>query len=195
MIGAPSAWPPAAVRGVYAVPTALLPRGPQVRHADGALAGAVLAKGRVVARVLVSVLDADEEPPDTATEGLDNVPQVHGVPQGLDADEAPRAGDVLVLPGLLAIVVWVRYGVECRLGGVEVGPVGESPEVEDGEDGHLEAEQERGDADFKVRVGEHLVGVDDVEGRRADTDGGGLPEGEEDDELDGEDLEEGGVLG
>jgi hypothetical protein len=171
--------------------------GTGVRGAAGEVVERQLAVGGVVvADVVVAALDADEEPADAAAEGLDDVPDVDGIPDGKQAERAAGAGIVLVLLGPLdGARGAVRNGVEGWLGVVEVGAVGEGPEVEDGEEGHLEAQEEGRNADFEVWVGEDLVLVDDVEGGGAEGDGRGLPEGEEDDQLDGKNFQERAVVG
>lgn len=67
--------------------------------------------------------------------------------------------------------------------------------MQDGEDSHFDAEQKSGDAHLEIGIGENVTGLDNVEGRRADGNGRGLPKGQEDDELDGENLQKETVLG
>jgi len=62
--------------------------------------------------------------------------------------------------------------------------------VEDRKAGHFDAEEEGRDSDFDVGVSEDFVGMDEVEGAGAETDGYGLPEGEKDYQFDGKDFEE-----
>ena len=63
--------------------------------------------------------------------------------------------------------------------------------MQDRKAGHFDAEEEGGNADFDIGVGEDFIGVNEVECSGAETDGYGLPEGEKDYQLDGEDFEEG----
>lgn len=67
--------------------------------------------------------------------------------------------------------------------------------MQDGEDGHFDAEEHGWNTDFEIWVGENFVGVDDFERRCADGDGQRLPKGQENDKLDGQDLDEKLVLG
>lgn len=67
--------------------------------------------------------------------------------------------------------------------------------MQDGEDGHFNAEQKGRNAHLEIRIGENVTGLDDVESRCADGNGRGLPKGQEDDELNGEDLQKETVLG
>ncbi|KFY05873.1 hypothetical protein V492_08254, partial [Pseudogymnoascus sp. VKM F-4246] len=61
--------------------------------------------------------------------------------------------------------------------------VGVGEDVEDGEEGHFDADEEGGDADVEVGEGEVGVCVEDGEGGGGeDGDDEGLPEGEEDDD-------------
>lgn len=67
--------------------------------------------------------------------------------------------------------------------------------MQDGKDGHFDAEQKSRDAHLEIRIGENVTGLDDVECRCADGNGRGLPKGQEDDELDSENLQKETVLG
>ena len=177
----------AAVAGVHAVKGALAGLL-QVVHVQTAVHRGVFA-GRLVADVLVAVLNADEEPADAAAEGLEDIPQVDGVPQGSHAEEATHARAVLVYTRRIG-GVQVRVGVEGARGVVGVRAPGEGPQVEDGEEGHLEAEEQRRNADLDIGIGERRVGFDDVQGTGPNADGEALPERQEDDQLDGQDFEE-----
>ena len=111
----------------------------------------------------MAVLNPHEQPPHPPAERLDNIPDVNRVPQRLDAAEPALLGRVLVFAG--REVRAAAYGrVEGGLGVVQVRAVRESPEVEDGKDGHFEAQEQRGDAHFKVRVCEDVTRLDEVEG-------------------------------
>lgn len=144
-------------------------------HGDGGLA--VLAGG-LVAYVLFAVLNPNKKPAHAAPERLDHVPDVGRVPEGLDAHEAACLGLMLVLARWHARES--GDGVKCRFGVVGIGAVGEGPEVENGEESHLEAKEEGRYANLQVWVGDHLGGMDDLECGGADTDGCCLPEGEKD---------------
>lgn len=62
----------------------------------------------LVANVLLSLLDAAEEPSDASNKGLYKVPEVHGVP---DCSEATALGLVGVLDGGTGDA-GIRYGVK-----------------------------------------------------------------------------------
>ena len=64
--------------------------------------------------------------------------------------------------------------------------------MQDGEDGHLHAQQQARDADLDVRRADARARLDDVQ-RCQDRNSDGLPKGQEDNELDGDELEKGGV--
>lgn len=170
------------------------PVGFQLVGADFAEADGVVA-AEAVAYILLTATDSAKQPANTAAEGLDDVPDIHGVKDGREADQAARLGLALVFNRGAAALVEVRARVVYGGRVLFVWRVGESPEVQQRKGSHFYAEEQRGDADFDVWVGEDLVGVHNVEGRGADGNGRGLPEGEEDDELDGDDFDEKFVLG
>lgn len=149
---------------------------------------------RAVADVLLAVLDADEQPAHAAAHGLDQVPRVHGVYQGADAHRTAARGLVLVLDRGAAADE-IRRGVERRGRAGDVGPEGKGPEVEEGEEGHLDADEQAGDADLEVALGQLRAGLHGGDGRRADGEQHRLPQHKEDDQLDGQDLAEELVLG
>lgn len=160
----------------------------EVVHVVGVLAA--------VAYVLLAAADTAEEPADAAAKGLDKIPDVEGVKDGSKAHEAALARLELVGDGRVAALVQVGARVVAGGGAVAgVGLVGKGPDVQERKGGHLDAEEQGGNADLDVGVGEDLVGVDNVEGRGADGNGRGLPEGEEDDELDGDNLDEEFLVG
>lgn len=68
--------------------------------------------------------------------------------------------------------------------------------MEEGEDHHLDAKKEGWDSNFQVWIGNFGRGADYAQGGRGeDTDQEGLPEREENDQFDGENLQEGPVMG
>lgn len=63
--------------------------------------------------------------------------------------------------------------------------------MEEGEDGHLDAEKQGWDADFQIGVSDFARRLDYIQCCRGeDTDQEGLPEGEEDHQLDGDNFQE-----
>ena len=106
-------------------------------------------------------LSAYKEPAEPACAGFDKVPGVEGAGEGAPAE---RAADVVGFTGE-AGAVGVE-GVEVHVvGGDGVGSLpGEGEDVEEGEQGHFDAEEEGGDADFDVGVGEVLRGFEGPRG-------------------------------
>lgn len=148
----------------------------------------------LVAGIVLALLHPAEQPAHAAPKGLDKVPGVQCVPDGGEAEEA-SAGRVLgvfkIGLALGDVGTWVEAGFRA---GAVLG-VGEGPEVEDGEDGHLETEEEGGDSDLEVGVGEIFVGVDQIEGRGSEGNGDGLPKGQEDHKFNGQNFGEWLLLG
>jgi len=124
----------------------------------GARTGGVEGGGVAVGDVLLAVVAADEQPAEGADDGLDEVPGVEGVEEGAEAKG----------PALVAGCVGQEGGA--GFGGDDGGAVdvvflpGEGEEVQDGEEGHLDAEQHAWDADFDVRGGEAGGGFDGAGG-------------------------------
>lgn len=56
----------------------------EIAHAQGFVVGSA----KLVADVLLSVFDAAEEPAHTSAKRLDQIPQVHGIPQRTKTEEA-----------------------------------------------------------------------------------------------------------
>lgn len=144
-----------------------------------------------VADIFLASTDATEEPANTAAKSLDKVPNIHGIPDGSKTHDAALVVLKLIGNSLVVAFTQVRAWIKAMLGAVlGVGLVRKCPEMEQSKGGHLNAEQEGGDANLDVGIGEYLVGVDNVQGRGTDGNGRSLPKGEKDDELDGNNFDE-----
>lgn len=144
-----------------------------------------------VTNVLLAATDAAEEPADTASKGFDKVPNVHGVPNGSKAHETTLFVLKLVGNSSGVALLQIRTRVVARCGAaLRVRLVWKSPEMEQSKGGHFDAEKQGRDADLDIGIGEDLVRVHNVQGRGSNGNGRGLPEGEEDNELDGDNLDE-----
>ncbi len=137
----------------------------------------------VVTRIGVAVFVTLDQPPGPSSCRLQHVPTVEGVPEGLDPHKTP------LVRKRLCLLTRDRLG-QGLLGPLSIGLPAESPEVENGKDGHLNAQQQRGNADLDVGSLDRLGRLDDARARQ-EGDEGRLPETQEDDQLDGGDLQQG----
>ena len=114
---------------------------------------------RFVADVLLAVLTAHRSPAEAARDGLDDIPGIEGIGEGVQAE---RPADV----GFGGVKLHVRPAFRSD----DVGAVyvvvfpGVGEEVQDGEDSHFNAEEQGGDADFDVGGGYMGGFFDDIGG-------------------------------
>lgn len=132
------------------------------------------------------MLAISEEPFGATTCGFDKVPRVEALSYCLDAERT----------ALVARWFCLFQVTECGLVGGRahnVGSVGEGPPVKDCKKGHLDAEEHRRNADFDVRSLNAVARLDCTR-TCEEGDDDGLPEAEEDDQLDSQDLQDGFML-
>lgn len=92
-----------------------------------------------VAWVVVALLDAHKEPADAATECLDHVPKIDGVDEGFDAHWSSLGFASFVFARRLARGR-ISHRVKGLFGARDIGRIRESPEMENGKEGHLDAQ-------------------------------------------------------
>lgn len=145
----------------------------------------------VIARVVLAVLDAAEEPAHTTAKGLDVIPGIGRVNESPESQRSTRRRAVRILPGGEQIgLPLVGVGIVRPLGAGHVRRVRVGPKMQDRKDDHLDAEQRGGNGDFDVRVRDDRVRFEDLESlARRNRNGGNLPKGEEDNELNGKNLQ------
>ena len=176
-------FPGAAVKGVVGLPGAVA-----IAVCGGIVARSAFGGRVLIGDVLLASAAADEEPAETAADGFDKVPRIEGVHEGSQAEGAA-----------LVRGFGVRQEARSGFGGYDGGAAdvvwspGKGPEVKDAKKSHFDAKEEGGDADFDVGLGDAGGGFDGAGGGE-EGDYDSLPEGEEDDELDGGDFEEGLVF-
>ena len=120
------------------------------RFQAGAGLGVIL-----IADILFPGLPTDGEPFEPSPDGLDEIPGIESVHQGLFAK-----GSALVRGFGVHEEAGAGFGGDDG-GAADIvfGP-GEGEEVEEGEEGHFDAEEEGGDADFDVGGGDPGGGFD-----------------------------------
>jgi hypothetical protein len=114
-------------------------------------------RGTLVRNILHSRLPALEEPPEPSANVLYQVPRVEGVHEGFGAK-----GAALVRSFRVEVHAWGGFGGDYFRAPDVVDAPGEGPEVEDAEDGHLNAKEEGGDADFYVGSLDFGGGLEDA---------------------------------
>lgn len=102
----------------------------------GALAAVEIVHIHLVTDVLLTTLHTTEQPSNAPTKSLHEVPEIEGITDSLQAEEAARRSRMNVLQvGIALGLVW--NGVECWLSIRAIGSVGEGPKMHDGEARHL----------------------------------------------------------
>lgn len=142
----------------------------------------------------MALLNANEEPANATAKRFDHVPKIQGIKDSQKTQWSSFRGAALVFSASQS-QGWVRRWVVTWFGAGNIWLVGEGPDMQNSKDGHLEAEKERRDADLEVRVGQNLVGLYNAQRGCAHGDGSGLPERQENDQFDSQDLQEGSMLG